>query len=190
MVGSVLSENSSEIISYVLQYGKKFNQIETPYAVQLGGTLSNNIVTDINGFSEPFHFERLTLEVKDDEIILFTWYNIYTEKDIIKENVALMPFDEMMKNAENQLAVKYAYLENQDLSYMLYVDEIYLTYAVEPIKEEINQYMLIPVWAFYGGYDYGDGIKTPDGTILEGKYIEPYSLLTVNAIDGSIILGQ
>lgn len=26
--------------------------------------------------------------------------------------------------------------------------------------------MLIPVWAFYGGYDYGDGIKTPDGTIF------------------------
>jgi hypothetical protein len=95
-----------------------------------------------------------------------------------------------MENAENQLAVKYAYVEEDDYKEELYVDEIKLTYAVEPIKDRKYEYMLIPVWAFYGGIDYGEGYELSDGTVLKGKNKESISFLTVNAIDGSVILGQ
>jgi hypothetical protein len=70
------------------------------------------------------------------------------------------------------------------------VDEIILTYAVEPIQNEKYQYMLIPVWAFYGGVDYGEGTEIYGGEIREGRYPYQWSLLTINAVDGSVIFGR
>jgi hypothetical protein len=95
-----------------------------------------------------------------------------------------------MKNVENQLSVKYSYIAETNEKYGLYVDEVILTYAVERVIERPNEFMIIPVWAFYGGYDYGDGQKVSDGRFLEGRYRESASLLTVNAVDGSVIFGR
>ena len=92
-----------------------------------------------------------------------------------------------MKNIENQLTAKYAYLETLDRNESKYVDQIILTYAVEAVKDKPGEFMLIPAWAFYGGDDYGDGYELPDGTIMKGRHAYGVSLLTINAVDGSVV---
>ena len=185
------SEGSDEIIGYKINYGKKFNGITIPRGVQSGGTAWDNSIQNQENFVAPFVYEQLVVEICNDEVSGFRWDFPYEINEVLKDDVELMPFDEIVSLAETQLAVKYAYLEGrEDEIQNLYVDEIILTYAVEPIQNEKYQYMLIPVWAFYGGVDYGTGTEVYGGEIREGRYPNQRSLLTINAVDGSVIFGR
>lgn len=189
MMARVKEQGSDEICAYLVMYTRKFNNITIPAFVQLGGSMSSNIMGE-EEFIAPFNQEHLVVEVEDDKIVWFMWSDIYSVKHIEKADIRLMPFDEIMANAKIQLSSRNAYLNESDIHSELYVDKIILTYAVEPVKDKIYEYRLIPVWAFYGGHDYGDGYELQDGTILKGKCKDNKSLLTINAIDGSIISGQ
>ena len=190
IIPRVAFENSKDIIGYALIYGKKFNDIIIPQNVQLGGTKAVTGYEDNEDYVQRFNYEYLQIEIENNEIVEFFWEYPFEIKETIVEDIELLPFEEIMNNVENQLSVKYAYLEEGDIKYSLYIDKIILTYAVERMKDNMNEFMLIPVWAFYGGYDYGEGQKTSDGRVLEGKYIEQASLLTINALDGSVIFGR
>lgn len=181
------NEEGSEINSYSINYSKKYNGITIPSLIQMGGS---NSYTDSEDYVDPFIWEYLQLEVEGEEIVYFEWRNMNEIDTEIAENVELLPFDEIKKNVDTQLSVKYAYVEDQNLKYSLYVDQIMLTYAAEPIKDGNYEYMLIPVWAFYGGYDYGDGCEVAEGMILKGKQDDDAPLITINAVDGSIIFGN
>ena len=191
MYAVAASEGSKEIIGYKIFYGKQFNGITIPRQVQLGGSgLGNSIQTQEN-YIAPFKYEQMMVDVTYGEVYSFEWESPFEIDQVLKDDVELMPFDEIVSLAETQLAVKYAYLEGQeDEIQNLYVDEIILTYAVEPIQNEKYQYMLIPVWAFYGGVDYGTGTEVYGGEIREGRYPTQWSLLTINAVDGSVIFGR
>ena len=93
----------------------------------------------------------------------FQWSDIAETGAVVKENVPLLAFETIMANAENQLTAKYAYLEKFDETNQLYVDQIVLTYGAVPVKNIEGEFMLIPVWAFFGGHDYGEGETMRDG---------------------------
>ena len=190
MLALTESESPDEIIGYKIFYGKKFNGIVIPRGVQLGRSWRINTSQDKDKYIAYFEYEWLEIEVKDNEISGFEWGNPFDIKQIINDDIELMPFEKIMSNVENQLSVRYAYLEDGEENRAMYVDEIILTYAVEPIKDKKYEYMIIPVWAFYGGIDYGEGTEVYGGEIREGRYLSQESLLTVNAVDGSIIIGR
>ena len=191
MYAIAASEGSDEIIGYKVYYGKKFNNIIIPSGVQSGGPVMGNYNEDQENYIAPFTYEQLVVEVTDSKISKFEWEYPFEINEIIKDNIELLPFDEIMSRAETQLAVKYAYLEGrEDESQNLYVDEIILTYAVAPIQDKRYQYMLVPVWAFYGGVDYCDKTEVYPGEFREGRYPRHSSLLTINAVDGSVIFGR
>ena len=191
MYAIAASEGSEEIIGYKIFYGKKFNGITIPRNVQFGGSAWANSIQTQENYVAPFDYEQMMVDVTYGEVSCFEWQSAFETNQVLNDDVELMPFDEIMSRAESQLAVKYAYLEGrEDETQNLYVDEIILTYAVEPIQNEKYQYMLIPVWAFYGGVDYGEGTEVYEGEIREGRYPIQRSLLTVNAVDGSVIFGR
>lgn len=183
MIARSSDANSNDISGYLMYFGKKYNDTIIPLFANLGGNSSQSA----DDYIYPFMPENLMVAVSKNEIVYFEWSNMYEVAASLNENIELRPFEEIMANVENQLSVKYAYLEDIELPYEVYVDEIILTYAVEPIKDKKYEYMLIPVWAFYGGYDYGHGYELVDGSIREGRYIEQVSLLTINAVDGTVI---
>ena len=184
------SESQDEIIGYKIFYGKKFNGIIIPRNVQFGGSWYGNSIQTEENYIAQFTYEWLEMDVTDGEISGIEWNSPFDIKQIVKDDIELMPFEEIMSKAENQLSVKYAYIENGEESRAMYIDEIILTYAVEPIKDKKYEYMLIPVWAFYGGVDYGEGTEVYGGEIREGRYPSQESLLTINAVDGSVIFGR
>ena len=191
MQAIVKHNTDHEAIGYMIEYGKEFNCIHIPPNIQQGGS---GISNDQEMYRPSYFFESLTIGVMDNQINFFEWNNIFEIDSILIDNVKLMPFERIMDSAAKQLTVKYAYLKEdtyEDFALTPYIDKIVLTYAVEPIKNEQNGFALIPVWAFYGGLDYGEeGMELLDGTIRKGKYKELGSFLTVNAIDGSVIYGR
>ena len=182
-------DGSNTITGYKMSYGIQYDGVVLAYGVQDGASLEI-IREEEQIFNEPFEFEILLVEVENNAVVNFYWSNILKSGSIIKENVALMPFEEIMDNLQNQLTAKYAYIDSSGKTQFLYVDQIILTYAVDAVKDKPGEYMLVPAWAFYGGHDYGDGYEMPNGTIKEGRYAEMSSLLTINAVDGTVIHGH
>jgi hypothetical protein len=187
MTAYTTDEGSDTIAGYRMGYGIQYDGVVQPFWVQFGALYEIEGENVDESFHQPYDFELLSVDVENGEIVYFGWQNIFKTGDIIKENVALLPFEDIMKNIENQLTAKFAYLETIGETQSLYVDKIILTYAVEVMKDHPGEYMLVPAWAFYGGHDYGDGYEFPNGTIGKGRTSSGSCFLTINAVDGSVI---
>ena len=186
MVALTNQEDLNEIIGYRVFFSRKFNDVLITPFIQFGGY----IYSEQELFAPPYYPEILTIDIVDDEITRFEWNNMFQIKNIKNSSCSLMPFDKVMENVEDQLAAKYAIVNDDEQNCHLYVDEIILTYAVEPIKNGKCKYILIPAWGFYGGVDYSENpIILADGNVYSGRVSSNTSLLTINAIDGSIITG-
>ena len=173
---------SRDTSSYAMYYSKVFDGTNVPILNNYGGLRSA-----ADDYTDIFSPERMMVEVQGDEIIGFEWYSAYEIESILNENIEILPFEEIMANAESQLAVKYANVNNSDAGTHFYVDKVELSYVVQPIKDAVHEYMLVPAWSFYGGYDYEDGCDLGNGVIKEGRYMFQSSLLSVNAVDGTVI---
>ena len=152
-------------------------------------------------YSLPFSFEEIKVKVTNDEIVEFKWSNPTDTTHVLNENAKLMPFDEIAKIAVNHMKLKYnmitiaslpedfpSYEEElaKFLSAEIKITEIKLGLGGVPAYNSPGEYMLIPVWSFYGSYSVereggeGEDKRLPD----EDLYMP---LLSINAVDGSII---
>jgi hypothetical protein len=52
-------------------------------------------------------------------------------------------------------------------------------------KDNLDNYIMIPVWDFVGDQEYNDEIITQEGEPLRGQ--KNVAILTINAIDGTVI---
>jgi hypothetical protein len=186
MLATISDTCSKEIIGYQMEYSRVHNDIVIPLHVSAGGNMTRSKSDE---YIQRLHSEILTVEVEGDDIIYFEWCNMFDIDKVLCEDVELIPFKKAVANAESQLAAKYACADKWKKVYNFYVDRIILTYSTVPIKNKNYEYMLVPVWAFYGGEDFGDGVEVADGIVAKGKSAYNCSLLTINAIDGSIISG-
>lgn len=145
----------------------------------------------------PFGFEKIEVRVSNDSIAEFRWINPTEISSIINENVRLLSFDKIIEIAENHMQLKYnlstiapVWIEsptyNEDLSRYyggeIVINEIRLGLGGVSAYNNVNEFMLIPVWNFYGGYEvYGN--DTSDD--VKEELNVPF--LSINAVDGSII---
>ena len=86
-----------------------------------------------------------------------------------------------MEIAENILPLTFVWMED-DYQTKVVVDRIVFGYTRLDFKDDMYRYKLVPVWDFFGTYyHYRDGELTVSHT-------EDYnSLLTINAMDGTVI---
>ena len=142
--------------------------------------------------------EEIKVRVSNDMIAEFRWTNPTDVSDIINDNVKLIDFDTIISNAKSFMALKYNMItvapvnpESQTyeddikkyISANINIDEIKLGLGSIPEYNNPNEYILIPIWNFYGSYN----ISTQDEKekIEVNDMIEP--LVSINALDGSII---
>ena len=149
-------------------------------------------------YSLPFSFEEIKVKVTNDEIVEFKWSNPTDTTHVLNENAKLMPFDEIAKIAVNHMKLKYnmitiaslpedfpSYEEElaKFLSAEIKITEIRLGLGGVPAYNSPGEYMLIPVWSFYG---IGAIEREGEDEVLE--YEDLYMpFLSINAVDGSII---
>ncbi|MBR6040330.1 MAG: hypothetical protein IKP38_07620 [Clostridia bacterium] len=135
-------------------------------------------------YSYPALRERLHAEIRNGELIILEWIDPIEVLSVENENVSLLSFDEIMKIFEKQIFMN-IYLDGTENTVI--VTDVFFSYRCVP-KRDSDQYYLLPVWDFVGYdtiFDTGKGVAD---TLYRGSgKIYKESLLTVNAIDGSIL---
>lgn len=135
-------------------------------------------------YSHPALKERIFAEIRYGQLASVTWFDPIEVLSVENENVPLLSFDEIMKIFEKQIFMN-IYLDGTENTVV--VTDVYFSYRCVP-KRDSDQYYLLPVWDFVG-YDtiFGTGKGVSDTLYRGSGTIHKASLLTVNAIDGSIL---
>ena len=153
---------------YVLRYTRNFNGLPITYTSNRGDAL-----TDSGAYNESWPYEALTYYVNDDGIVGMWWEAPYSILCNITEDSSLIPFSEAEKIFEKAIAIKYAGIRKT-----ITIENICFGYARIAEQNRNGNALLVPAWDFFGTVSEQNGSSQDDYET---------SLITVNAVDGSII---
>ena len=167
---------------WFLRYTRSVNNVPATY------TVWDCIKVEEDTQSAPWAYEDMTFAIDDTGIVGFNWRSPYAVADTVTENSNLISFDEVTDIFETMSLVVNAWdgiaAYNPNLTAVdITVDHIEfgLTRITEENKRDSG--LLVPAWDFFGTLTQ---IHEVDGEIK--KYDDgPIPILTINAIDGSII---
>lgn len=136
---------------------------------------------DPNDTAKPWMYERLRIFIDDKGIFALQWNSPYAVKEIQNDSATLLPFDKIMEIFERMIVVKNE--QSGDAAsisgvQIIEINEIRLGLMRVTEKNVGESGVLVPVWDFFGTQALG-GVRIG----LDGYQ----SLLTINAVDGSII---
>ena len=163
-----------------LQYTRSIGGVPvayTGYEVGLPEMLPAEMSAGEAVYAAPWDYERLNFYVNDDGIVGMNWQNPCQLTDTVTEDAALMSFADVTDIFQKMFVVNY-----DDQAMDVTVDAIRLSYM--RISEQDKNYtgLLVPVWDFYGPRTW------TLGTGEDYTFYDPdLSLLTVNAVDGTIV---
>ena len=153
---------------WVVLYTRSFNGLPITYTSATG-----NMMTDAAVYNEPWRYETLAIFVNDSGIVGLHWEAPYTVGDTVTEDSALLRFEDVA-----DIFRKMYLVDNDGQKQTVTVDRICLGYTRIAEQDREGSGILVPAWDFFGTVTGENGNTTAD----------PYrSLLTINAIDGSII---
>ena len=112
----------------------------------------------------------------DSGVVGFYWTAPYDVQEAMTEDSALLPFSDVMDVFEKMYVVT-----NDGTSMDVTVTDVRLGYVRVRMQDKRNEAMLVPAWDFFGdcvAHEAGETYTVGDAS---------RSLLTINAIDGSII---
>ena len=165
---------------YELQYVRCVNGFPISWTPIRGGAVPEN-----ENYSGAWHYEVITLDYTKDGLVYFYWESPHTEPVLQVEDTQLMPFAEiadifakmiMVKNSDVQIANErngFDTVRNYDIT------KVKLGLMRIKAKGSFDEGLLVPVWDFWGHSVW----EWQDETSDFGEEI----LLTINAIDGSMI---
>jgi len=167
-------------------YGEKH-----AYTVTCGKSVNGVVPVSTSAMYEgqEWNYECCCFIVSDEGIQSFQWSSPNTYLETVTEDTAMLPFSRIDEIFRKMMLVKYEGAAAESSSCKLF------SYAVNRVALEWqrifeqgskNKGLLIPVWNFYGTFDfqYTNGDHYGSSEVEQG-FAEP--LLTINAIDGSII---
>jgi hypothetical protein len=177
--GSGLKEDGSPDFStaktaYIFQYTRKVNGVPITYT---WGDDGGSVETEEN-YAKPWPYESVAVIIDDTGIIEFQWVSPYTGPDIVTQDTKLMMFPEIRQIFEKMIVVKNSWGDNA-ATVQMDINTVRLGLMRVTNREERNSGILIPVWDFFGTTTYKNEKE---------QWINPcVSLLTINAVDGTII---
>ena len=162
------------------EYGYRFH-----YARKVGGLLvtpvSQQGASDVLDIKNPIYspvlpYEKCYVDVGENGVFQLSWEHPIEIVGTVAEDCQLLSFDEIMSIfgaiAPLTIQASEAYDNNA-----LYIDRAVLGYMCLQERGNPTSYQLIPVWDFFG-----------ERTMRDDRFAEHNnSLLTINAIDGTII---
>jgi hypothetical protein len=134
--------------------------------------------------AEPWSYETMMFYIDDSGIVAFQWGSPYAVTETLVEDANVKSFGEVMSVFEKMLPAKFVW-NTGDNTGEVTISQIRLGLARVTEQNERNTGLLIPVWDFFGTVicttEFADGMRTETSDDLDS------SLLTINAIDGSVI---
>ena len=146
--------------------------------------------------SMPWSYECICFTVNNDGIVSIDWHNPINTLETIQESSVMKPFDEIMAVFETMVKTEYeAFVDLwTDGRGEMDIDISTIQFGLARIREPNTNNatgLMVPAWVFYGNnkMTYGDGQVSYDshGGSASSWNKEPFPVLIVNAIDGSII---
>lgn len=182
--------------AYLIHYTRNINGVQVTYD-QRRYSFSN---TD-ESYSSSRYYEKIIVAIDDSGVTYIRWQGPVGINSVLVDNSQIISFDHMMVLAKKQLCYQYASFEKQEqdgegatitqaqpvspkdygeiTSNEVNIQKITLGLMQVPNQNRRDEYIL--VWDFFGYVqtDYENG--------EEIRYGKNKSLLTINAIDGSVI---
>lgn len=128
-----------------------------------------------------YSYERAFMLINDSGVIEFSWSSPMQNVGTISSNAKIISFNAAMNAFKEQFFIHYAQNDTSKEKITYAINRITLGLMRVQDKNQTNTYTMVPVWDFFGSTNpppsNHDLFYTPS---ME-------SLLTVNAIDGSII---
>ena len=149
-------------------------------------------VSSSDDYGEPIRPTVAEALVKDGEVIALNWYNVFTITGTENENVALLPFEKVLDVFKRQVYYSIYFDppepdETGDPVMQMVVERICFSYMRVKKADGSGESYLLPVWDFMG-YDYNPEDPHTEHDLVGTKaWFAHQSLLTVNAVDGSIL---
>ena len=176
MTGGVAIGRDGKTEGYEFCFYRLLHGIPVTYTVSRG---IQDMVSTADIHKEPWPFEALRIIVYEDIGVGTVLYESpYQIGETLEEEPPLLSFDQIMQVAETILPLKLAYLEQEGKAVHARVDRIAFGYARVDCMDTLYQYKLVPAWDFFGVVE--------DSKRKEYTF-DNYSLLTINAIDGTVI---
>ena len=163
---------TSEGQAYVFYYTREYEGIPSLFIQNAPREGNEN-----KEYAKPYSREGAYVVVDDRGIVKISYDSYSHTVKTLNENVNLMPFDEVLDRFKD--GVFYHNLWSLGGSIEIKITRIEFGLVREPIKDNPDQYMMVPAWNFIG--DVGNPSWNQYGE-CEGK-----SILALSAIDGSII---
>ena len=134
-------------------------------------------------FARNLDQEEIFGTLYEGEVISLQWNSPFTVLSTENENVPLLPFERIMEIFRRQVFMSVYCDKGHDIRYR--VTNIQFSYMRVQVKDS-DDYYLLPVWDFTG-YIVHDWPMSPGDTAISKGFYSNMSILTVNAVDGSII---
>lgn len=160
-----------------------------PYSAFHGSDTAKQSAGVSSDYDDPVHPEQASALVRDGKVVAFTWYNAFDVVKTENENIVLLPFERIMELFRQQI-FRSIYLDPAEKGEAESVEQMVVTricfsYMKVKKKDAPNEQYLLPVWDFMG-YTYN--AKEPENDLTGTlAWFSGQSLLTISAVDGSII---
>lgn len=176
--------------AYKIWFTRSVNGVPTAFSVQKYAVDTAEPLY-APGISEGF----AVLTIRDAGVVYMDYYDPGTVVRVVNENVALLPFDEIVTRFQQQMLYGFSPMRYEDkriTANTLRIDRVSLGLVEVKKRNDPAVRLLIPAWTFFGALIQTYSEAVPHGfTLNENKqYIdrEPGACyLILNAIDGSVI---
>ncbi len=206
--GTEGSDVSGNPQCYMIYFTRTVEGIPTTFGSMQSSTASGLNPANSDDYKPTWDIEQILVCVDDTGIVEFEWNSPAKIIDEATENVSLLSFDKIKGFFEEQMFVNYSYIEDDEMldNRTYHIERITLGLSRIAVKDNLDEYMLVPVWNFFGSVQ--DNFNM-DVVIQQMKKIDPVSVeenkqwyeqqngklvsngfrsfLSINAIDGSIV---
>lgn len=138
------------------------------------------VMTETTQYSKPYIREYVCVIV-DDSGIVYMDYNSFSDTiELLNDDVKTMPFDEVLEQFKKYIFYHSLWGKTAEIS----ITEIEFGMVREPVKDNPDEYMMVPAWNFIGE------VKTnflEDNTNQYESEEQEKSILVLSAINASII---
>lgn len=174
-----IKEEDVQDAGYVFYFTRVLDGAAVTFTDAYGGSLEDHNSTLI-----PWSYERCEVVVGSGGIERVEIYNPYNVGEIQTKNVKLMDFESIIKIYEQMMEITNADMLDYYNKLTYHVRKITLGYTriYDPTVDSKSG-ILVPAWDFFGGYDS----ESVDYTSKDSGEHSNQSLLTINAVDGTII---
>ena len=193
LIDSRLMDEDNFGAGYQLTYKRVLNGVECNHARgQSGGWVAANDPYAFNPpetprdiYKLPYQQESLIIQVDSEGYVyLIAYSSPLLIEQVLTNDARLLEFDKV-KDVLNRYIGLHGF--NPDDNVTITITEAKLGLMRIDIPNKDNQYLMVPVWDFYGYYQNNYIYEGMEYEIPPNKKLSYQCYLTINAIDGSII---